>query len=63
VAGNQGDAAHDHGFAAGPYRFEVDARDALDHLKAEGFTIEAMERSRVAIVELVRVRKPGGERP
>jgi ubiquinone/menaquinone biosynthesis C-methylase UbiE len=33
-------------------------REPLEHLEAEGFTVESVERSRVGIVELVRARKP-----
>jgi ubiquinone/menaquinone biosynthesis C-methylase UbiE len=33
-------------------------REPLEHLEAEGFTVETVERSRVGIVELVRARKP-----
>jgi hypothetical protein len=33
-------------------------REPLEHLEAEEFTIEAAERSKFGIVELVRARKP-----
>jgi ubiquinone/menaquinone biosynthesis C-methylase UbiE len=33
-------------------------REPLEHLQAEGFTIETVERSRAGIVELVRARRP-----
>jgi|GEM_PF-6918391 len=33
-------------------------REPLEHLEAEGFAIEAVKRSRVGIVELVRASKP-----
>jgi ubiquinone/menaquinone biosynthesis C-methylase UbiE len=38
-------------------------REPLEHLQAEGFTVEAVERSKLGIVELVRARKPDGEQP
>jgi ubiquinone/menaquinone biosynthesis C-methylase UbiE len=33
-------------------------REPLEHLEAEGFTVEEVERSKLGIVELVRARKP-----
>lgn len=33
-------------------------REPLEHLEAEGFTVEKVARSRLGIVELVRARKP-----
>jgi len=33
-------------------------REPLEHLEAEGFTVEAVERSKLGIVELVRAQKP-----
>jgi hypothetical protein len=33
-------------------------REPLDHLEAEGFTVEKIARSKLGIVELVRARKP-----
>jgi ubiquinone/menaquinone biosynthesis C-methylase UbiE len=33
-------------------------REPVEHLQAEGFTVEEMERSKLGIVELVRARKP-----
>jgi hypothetical protein len=35
----------------------------LEHLEAEGFTIEAVERSKLGIVELVSESKPSGWEP
>jgi ubiquinone/menaquinone biosynthesis C-methylase UbiE len=45
-------------------RFEADhlLREPLEHLKAEGFEIERLERSKWGIVERVAARKPGGDR-
>ena len=41
-------------------RFEADhlTREPLEHLRAEGFTIERLERSKLGIVERVAARKP-----
>jgi ubiquinone/menaquinone biosynthesis C-methylase UbiE len=41
-------------------RFEADhlTREPLDHLRAEGFAIERLERSKLGIVERVAARKP-----
>jgi len=41
-------------------RFEADhlLREPLDHLRAEGFEIERLERSKLGIVERVAARKP-----
>jgi ubiquinone/menaquinone biosynthesis C-methylase UbiE len=41
-------------------RFEADhlLREPLDHLRAEGFAIERLERSKLGIVERVAARKP-----
>jgi hypothetical protein len=33
-------------------------REPLEHLEAEGFTVEEVKRSRLGIVELVRASKP-----
>jgi ubiquinone/menaquinone biosynthesis C-methylase UbiE len=43
-------------------RFEADhlTREPLDHLGAEGFEVEELERSKWGIVERVVARKPGG---
>jgi ubiquinone/menaquinone biosynthesis C-methylase UbiE len=43
-------------------RFEADhlLREPLDHLRAEGFEIERVERSKWGIVERVAARKPAG---
>ena len=42
-------------------RFEADhlVREPLEHLDAEGFRIERLERSKLGIVERVAARKPG----
>jgi ubiquinone/menaquinone biosynthesis C-methylase UbiE len=41
-------------------RFEADhlTREPLEHLRAEGFAIERLERSKLGIVERVAARKP-----
>jgi hypothetical protein len=40
-------------------RFEADhLNEPLDHLRAEGFAIERLERSKLGIVERVAARKP-----
>jgi len=41
-------------------RFEGDhlTREPLEHLKAEGFEVEAQERSKWGIVERIAARKP-----
>lgn len=41
-------------------RFEADhlTREPLEHLRAEGFTIERLERSKLGIVERLAARKP-----
>ncbi len=45
-------------------RFEADhlLREPLDRLRAEGFDIERLERSKLGIVERVAARKPAGHR-
>jgi len=45
-------------------RFEADhvLREPLDHLRAEGFEIERLERSKLGIVERVAARKPAEAR-
>jgi len=45
-------------------RFEADhlLREPLDHLRAEGFKIERLERSKLGIVERVAARKPAEAR-
>lgn len=44
-------------------RFEADhlLREALEHLKDQGFAIEALERSKLGIVERALARKPATE--
>jgi ubiquinone/menaquinone biosynthesis C-methylase UbiE len=44
-------------------RFEADhlLREPLDHVRAEGFVVEELLRSRLGIVERLAARKPGGE--
>ena len=46
-------------------RFQCDhlLREPLEHLEAEGFEIERLERSKLGIVERVAARKPGGRGP
>jgi len=41
-------------------RFEADhlMREPLNHLRAEGFEVERLERSKLGIVERVAARKP-----
>jgi hypothetical protein len=41
-------------------RFEADhlLREPLEHLRAEGFEVERLERSKLGIVERVTARKP-----
>jgi hypothetical protein len=41
-------------------RFEADhlLREPLEHLRAEGFAIERLERAKLGIVERVAARKP-----
>jgi ubiquinone/menaquinone biosynthesis C-methylase UbiE len=43
-------------------RFEADhlLREPLEHLRAEGFEVESLERSKLGIVERVAARKPTG---
>jgi ubiquinone/menaquinone biosynthesis C-methylase UbiE len=44
-------------------RFEADhlTREPLEHLEAEGFEVEAQERSKWGIVERIAARKPAGD--
>jgi len=46
-------------------RFEGDhiAREPLEHLLAEGFAVERLERSKLGIVERVAARKPDPDHP
>jgi ubiquinone/menaquinone biosynthesis C-methylase UbiE len=39
------------------------AREPLEHLRAEGFAVERLERSKLGIVERVAARKPAAEQP
>jgi SAM-dependent methyltransferase len=43
-------------------RFEADhlLREPLEHLRAEGFEVERLQRSKLGIVERVSARKPAG---
>jgi len=45
-------------------RFEGDhiVREPLEHLRAEGFAVERLERSKLGIVERVAARKPAADR-